>query len=168
MRFDIDTLGDGVTDGIEDRFRLPRGSHLDILGQPGGDRGRKNLRIEFLWGKEGGDLSLCMDTGVRPGRAQHVDGFSHQLLDRRFHHLLNGSKRFRIRRMLLLPSMEIGSVVGDVQCITAHGRQTRSIRRRRRSMPEEISRGEHALVLEVLECIVDGREDLRGGLGDEG
>ena len=35
-------------------------------------------------------------------------------------------------------------------------------------MPEEISRGEHALVLEVLECIVDGREDLRGGLGDEG
>ena len=113
-------LADAVGDGVEARVGELRGTHAHVVGQAAVDGHCQSIDGDARVRGEGRHLSDGMHPGIGAAGAHHRDAGT----DRNGHcllqHALHGSQRRQSWRLLPLPAVEVGAVVGDDQSEARH------------------------------------------------
>jgi hypothetical protein len=103
-------LPDRVPLGVEVSRRLAHVDDAHVVGQHGVQRACQLGRVHRVLGAQRGDRLACMHAGIGPTAADHGVRRAQDARERRLDLALHGA---RVR--LALPSLEAGSVVGEVE-----------------------------------------------------
>jgi hypothetical protein len=114
-------LADAVGDRVEPIVRELRGAHANVRRQPGIDRQRQLLDRHASLGGERGHLADGVHAGIGATGADDRHARPGDDGDGLLEDPLHGAERFPVGRLLALPPMEVGAVVGDQQAVPGHG-----------------------------------------------